>query len=146
SEVKLGSCSKSVLSVPHEVQVAIHRENLFLRIEPLELNGEHRFLNFSPERSFGCEEQILGQLLSQCAAAFNDTAGHDILQPRSRNAVEIDAPVCEEILIFHRSDCISHHLRYLVPCNEDPTLQGKAPNDLTLVRIHFRDKARMVLL
>ena len=101
AEVVFSCRGKPVLTVSHEVQIAIHGEDLLLRIEALDLNRKHRLLDLSPERSLRRQKQVLAQLLSQRAATFNHPPCHDVFQTGSGNTVEIDAPVCEEVLVFN---------------------------------------------
>src|SRR5215510_3950311 len=52
TEEEFGGCSKSVLTVSHEMQVAIHGQDLLFCIEAFDLNGQHCFLDLSPKGPF----------------------------------------------------------------------------------------------
>src|SRR5215831_8153845 len=145
AEIVFSGGSKAVLPVSHEVQIDVHRENLLFCVEPSDLNRKHGFLNLSAESSFRRQEQVLAQLLSQRTATLDYTAGHNILQTSPSNAVEINTPMCEEVLVFNRSDCVFDHLRDFVPGNDHASLESKASDDLAVVGIDFRYKTRMVV-
>src|SRR5262249_13642463 len=145
AEIIFSGGSKAVLPVSHEVQIDVHRENLLFCVEPFDLNRKHGFLNLSAESSFRRQEQVLAQLLSQRAATLDHTAGHDVLQTSASNAVEINTPMCEEVLIFDRSDCVFHYLGDFVPGNDYASLERKAPDDLAVVGIDSRYQTRMVV-
>src|SRR5262249_8158782 len=75
----------------------------------------------------------------------NDTAGHNIFQAGAGDAVEIDSPMVEKILVFDRRDCVFDDLRNFVPGNDDPSLQSEASDHLKVVGIDFRNKAGMTI-
>ena len=145
AEIKLGCSREAVLAVPHEVLVAVEGEDLILRVIALDLNRQHGFLDLAAEAALGRQEKILAQLLRQRAAAFNEAAGHEILQPGPCDAVNIDAPVRSEILVFDGNDGVFDDLRNLVVRLDDSPFQRKRSNDPAVVGFHFRDEARMVV-
>src|SRR5436190_868747 len=141
-EIKLGCSFESILAVTHEELVAIQGQDLPLRIVPLDLNSQHRFLNFPPETPLRREKEILAQLLSQRASAFNETACHEVFQPGSRDAVDINAPMSFEILVFHRDDGVFHQLRDLLPGDDNEALQRETADDLATDCLHAGDQTR----
>src|SRR5262245_8669925 len=145
AEIVFGGGSKAVLAVSHEMQIDVQRENLLFCVESFDLNRKHRFLNLSAESSFRRQKQVLAQLLSQRTAALDHTAGHDILQTRPSNAVEIDAPVCEKILVLNRGNCVFHDLRDFVPSHNNAPLESKASDDLAVIGIDLRYETRMIV-
>src|SRR5262245_61256257 len=145
AEIVFSGGSKAVLAVSHEMQVDVQRENLLFCVESFDLNRKHRFLNLSAESSFRRQKQVLAQLLGQRTATLDDTAGHNILQTRPSDAVKIDTPVCEEILVFNRRNCVFHDLRDFVPCNDDAPLESKASDDLAVIGIDLGYETRMIV-
>ena len=60
-KVKLRGGRETILSMSHEAQIAIPRQNLILRVIALDLNGEHGFLNLAAETFFGDPCVVLDQ-------------------------------------------------------------------------------------
>ncbi len=81
--------------------IAVHRENLLLRVVPLDLQGQQRFLNFSAHPAVGAvQEKRAGKLHGDGAGAFDDATRDNILPGRAGHAREIHAPVLLEMLIL----------------------------------------------
>src|SRR3954464_61471 len=109
--------------MPHENEVAVHREDLRFRVIALDLDREHRFLNFAPETFLRFEEEVLAELLRKSAAAFGCAAFHQISEPCARDPEDIDAPVLFEILIFDRDDGIADSWRNILRLHQDAPLE-----------------------
>ena len=129
----------------HEVKIAVQGEDLRLGVVTLDLNRQHRFLNFPPEAPLWGQKQVLAQLLGQRTSAFDHTARHKIFQSGPGNAIKIDSPMFVEILVFHRDNGVFDHLGNLVPRDNDPAFQRERANYLTVVSKNFRDEAGAVV-
>src|SRR5215470_2832067 len=89
AEVILRRRGETVLTVAHEMEIAVHRQDLRLRVVTLDLNREHRLLDLAAETPLRRQKQVFAQLLSERAAAFNDATRHEILQTCPSDSIEI---------------------------------------------------------
>ena len=73
AEIIFRSRFKSVIAVGKINLIAVHRENLLLRVVPLDLQGQQRFLNFSAHPAIGAvQKKRPGKLHRDGAGAFHD--------------------------------------------------------------------------
>ena len=79
--------------MPEVDLVQVHLENSILRIAALELDREERFLQLALEALVRGEEQNLGELLGDGAAALDDPSPAVVLYDGPRDADGVDTPV-----------------------------------------------------
>src|SRR5262249_15620211 len=146
AEVKFSRRCKTVLPAAHINEIAVHGQDLLLGVVTFDLNSEHRLLNLSAEGSLRRQEEVLTQLLRQCASAFDHSASHEIFHPGARHAEKIDAPVRVEVLVFNRGDRIFDDLWNLIPRDDNPALEGEGSDHLAVVGIELGNEAGMIVV
>src|SRR5262249_26594257 len=138
SEVRAGGGLDAVGAMPEVDLVQVHLENSILRIAALELDREERFLQLSLEALIRGEEQNLGELLGDGAAALDDPSPAVVLYDGPRDADGVDAPVRVEAAVFGGDDGVAKRLRDLSQGDEDPALDVELGDQLIVVVVDLR--------
>ena len=138
---------ESVISRAQINLVAVHREDLFLRVVPLDLQRQDRLFDFPVEAAVGAvQEKTAGKLHGQSAGALGDAVVSDIVPGGFEHAREIDAPVLLEMLVFGGENRVLEYLRNLAVGEQDAPLDGERADRLAVVGVEFGDDVRVVIL
>jgi hypothetical protein len=129
--------------MPEVDLVEVHLENAVLGVAPLELEGEHRLLQLSLQALVGRQEQQLGELLGDRAAALDHPAAAVVLDRRARDADRVDAPVVVEALVFCGNDGVAKRLRNVGQGHEDATLDVQLGDELVVVIVDLGADERL---
>jgi len=145
AEIKLRRRGETVIAVGQIHLVRVHRENLRLRVPPLDLQGEQHLLHLSPEAPLAAvQKEVPGQLHRDRACALGFPVLQDVAVSRSGHAREIHAPVILEMLVLDRRYGVVQNLGCLLPGHQDPPLQRETPDQLPVVGINLRHHVRPV--
>ena len=102
--------------------VQVRLEQLLLGVMQVEQYRHEGLGALAPQRPFGGEEEVLGELLGQGTAALYDAAGTQVRPPRPRDGEEGDSVMLEEAVIFHRHQARDQHRRRLRQPEHHPIL------------------------
>ena len=94
--------------------VDVDLEDLALGEPGFEPERDDRLLDLPPDRPLRREEQVLGELLGQRAAALADLPGADIGDRRAEDAPDVDPRMVEEAPVLDRADGLDEKARELV--------------------------------
>src|SRR5215831_17631784 len=140
AEVILGSSLHAIIAAAEINLVRVHREDLVLRIVPLDLQGEDHLLNLAVHTSVGAiEEESSGELHGEGTGTFGHAAMENVTVSGLDHTGQVDAEVIFEVLVFGADDGVFQCLRKLVVGEQDAALQGKRADRLTVVGIKLRD-------
>ena len=126
--------------------VQVHLEDAVLRIAALELDGEHRFLELAVETSIGGEEEHLGELLRDGAAALHDAAAPEVLIHGARDTHGIDAEVGVEACVLGGNHGLLEGRRHLGERDEDAALDVELGDLLVVFVVDLGAHARLEAL
>jgi hypothetical protein len=93
-------------ALPEVDLVQIGLENFALAVAELDEQGHHGFIRLAFEGAFGCEEEVLDELLGERAATLSDAARAQVREQRSTDASNVDAGMRLEALILDGDDGI----------------------------------------
>ena len=133
AEVRAGGGLDAVGAVPEVDLVQVHLEDPVLRVPPLQLEREHGFLHLALEALVRREEEDLGQLLGDGAAALDDAAPAVVLGDRPRDADGVDAPVIVEALVLGGDDRVAQRLGDVGQGHQDAALDVELGDRLVVV-------------
>ena len=94
--------------------VDVDLEDLAFREPGFQPERDDRLLDLAPDRPLRREEQVLGELLGQRAAALADFARADVGDRRAEDAPDIDPRMLEEAPVLDRADRRDEIARQLV--------------------------------
>jgi hypothetical protein len=114
--------------VPEVDLVRVHRQDLFLRVAPLDLEGHESFVDLPGDGLARRQEDGAGELLRQGRATLREALLSHVGEQGGDGALEVHAPVPEEVLVLGRDDRVPQHRRDLAPRDEDPPFDG-VPRD-----------------
>ena len=80
--------------------VQINFEDLVLGESMFEPQGKQDLADLSPKAPLGRQKQVLGELLGNCAAAFDDATGGEIGQRRTQQTEWVDAEMMIKSPVF----------------------------------------------
>src|SRR5258708_31081420 len=69
---------------------------------------------------------------------------NDVADRGAGNARKIDAPMFLKVLVFDGRDGVEENSGALLVRHQDPALQRKAADELSVVRVNFRNNVRPV--
>src|SRR5262249_6358591 len=125
--------------------VAVHRENLFLRVVTLDLQREDRLLHLAMKAAVGAvEKQSAGKLHGESAGALRGAAAGDVAPGGLKHTRKIDAPVLLKVLVFGGDDRGAQDRRNLVVRQQNPALQGERADGLAVIGVELRFDNRAV--
>ena len=113
--------------------VQVHLEDAVLRVAPLQLDREHRLLELAVEAPVRREEEHLGQLLGDGAAALHDAAAAEVLVDRARDAHRIHAEVRVEARVLGGDDGLAERRGHLGERHEDAALDVELGDQLVVL-------------
>ena len=120
--------------------IRVHGEDLRFGVTTLDLQGEQHFLALAAKCAVAAiQEQIPGKLHRDGACAGSDAPMNHIADHRSGDARKINAPMLFKVLIFDGSNGVEENFRALLIRHENAALQSKAPDELPIVCVNFRD-------
>jgi hypothetical protein len=125
--------------------IAVHPEDLVLRVAFLDLNREERFLDFSFRGLIVSQEQLARQLLRQRAGAVHAPA-HDVVDERDDDAGNAQTEVLIEAVVFGGKDGVLDVGRNRLVGDHFPALDGELADDFAARAIDARDSARCVVI
>ncbi len=123
--------------------VQVHLEDAVLRVAPLELEGEHRLLELALEALVRGEEEDLGELLGDGAAALHDAPAPEVLVDRARDAGRVHSVVGVEARVLGGDDGVAQGLGDLRERHEDAALDVELGDELVVVVVDLRALARV---
>jgi hypothetical protein len=89
---------------PEEDVVHVDGKDLLLRVAALETAGDDGLTGLALEGLLRPEEQLLGDLLGDGRAALGPVTGGEVAPHRAADALEVDAAVIEEVVVFRRDE------------------------------------------
>jgi hypothetical protein len=119
--------------MPEVDLVEVHLEQPVLGIAALELHRQHRLLELPVEALVGREEEHLGELLGDGAAALDDAPVAEVLVDRARHAHGVHAPVGVEARVLGGDHRVLQRLGNLGERHEDATLDVELGDQLVVV-------------
>ena len=147
AEIIFRRCFEPVISRPQINLVAVHRENLFFGVMPLDLNRQNRFLNLSPRAAVRTiQKKSAGKLHRQSAGALRQAMVPMSCHAASQHARNVHAPVFFEVLVFGSEDRVLQNFRNLPVSKQNPPLQRKRADGLPIVRVQLGHHVRPVIL
>ena len=122
--------------------IQVHLDDPVLRVAPLELEGEHRLLELALEALVRGEEEHLGELLGDGAAALHDAPAPEVLVDRARDAGRIHPVVGVEACVLGGDDGLAQRLGDLGERHEDAALDVELGDQLVVVVVDLGALAR----
>ena len=113
-------CRGAALAEIDLVEIAL--EDRLLLVTGLHDQRHRGFLELALETAFRGQEEVLDQLLRQCAAALANPTGAEVDPQGPDDAAEIDPAVREEALILDGEDRVDQVLRHTSHANQLPLL------------------------
>ena len=132
--------------------VAVHREDLFLRVPLLDPHREERFFDFPlPASVADRKANLLGQdvarqLLGDGAAAGRSAARRDVADERQYHPRDTDAGMVEEASILGGNNRVAQVRRDVVVVDDDAALDGELADQLAVLAEHARNRIRGVVV
>ena len=120
--------------------VEIKRENLVLGVTRLQIDRQHRFLDFALESAAGREEQILGELLGEGRTALHHMPRHHVGDAGARHADGIKTEMIAEAAVFNRDEGVGDIVRQVFGLDHLALCQAAA-GDLIAVIVQDGDVA-----
>ncbi len=126
--------------------IAVERENLFLRVALLNLNGEQRLLHLALPRLLVVQKELSRELLSERACAGGETPFHQVVQKRQHDALNAESDVLEELRILGGENRLPQlNWNVLIP-DDGPPLGGKLADDPAVSPEDTRDRVGHVVV
>jgi hypothetical protein len=126
--------------------VQVHLEDAVLGVAALELDGEHRLPELAVEAPVRREEEDLGQLLGDGAAAFHDAPATEVLVDRPGDAHRVHAEVGVETCILCCNNGLLERRRHLAERHEDASLDVELGDRLIVLVVDLRADAGLEAL
>ena len=127
--------------------IAVHRENLFFRVMPLDLDRQNRFFNLALQAAVRTvQEKSARQLHRQCAGALRQAVVGDVVPGGLQYARNVHAPVLFEVLVFGSEDRVFQNFGNLPVGEQNPPLQCEGADGLPIIRIQLGNHIRPVIL
>src|SRR5262245_46765152 len=130
----------------HVDLVEVELEESVLRVPLLQLEREQRFLDLTGKAPVRREEEHLGELLGDCAAALHDPTVAKVRVGGPGDAADVDAEVRVEAGVFHRDDRVTQAGRDLLERHEYALLRLELGEELVVVGVDAAPDAGGVLL
>ncbi len=146
AEVQMSGRLHAIRTMAEVHLVAVHREDLFLRVPLLDLNRENRFLDLSRPPLLVLEEQLARQLLRQRAGARGLAALHQVLHGGEDDVGDAEAEVLEERIVLGGEDRVPEGRRNVLVPDDDAPLDREFANDVPARAVDARDRARGVVV
>ncbi len=141
--------SNAVGAQPEIDLVQIELEDLLLGIGALNLQRQQRLLDLALERDLVGQKEVLGDLLGDGRRALRTPAravGLQIEHAGAHDALEVEAVVLVEILVFRGEEGVDHHLRHGLDRDVEPALRCVFGDQRSVRRVHARHHRRLVVL
>ena len=126
AEVVAAGGLDAVVAVAEVDLVGVHRQDLVLRVAPLDLEGDEGLVDLARERLAGREEDRARELLGQGRAALRVAALLEVRDERREGAAHVHAAVAEEVLVLGGDDRVAQDRGDVGPRDEDAPLDRVA--------------------
>ncbi len=129
--------------------VEIKLEDFFLRVSALDAQRQQRFLDLALERHLVGQQEVLGDLLRDGRGALRPAAGAvilDIEHAGTRDAVNVDAGMLIEVLVFGGDEGIGDEFRDRLDRQIEAALIGVFGQQRAVGGMHPRHHRRLVVL
>ncbi len=146
AEVVLGARLKAINAVSEVDLIGVHGEDLRLGEAALDLDGKDDLLHLAAEALFRGEEKIAGELHGQGRSSLGAALGAEVAVGGAYEALQVDAPVFLKVLVLDGEDGLAQHRGEVFIRGDDAALQGKGPDDASLVIVDLGDGAGAVAL
>ena len=130
----------------HVDLVEVQLQEPVLRVPLLQLECEQRLLHLAGEAPVRREEEHLGELLGDRAAALHDAAVAEVRVGGAEDAPDVDPEVRVEARVLDRDDGVAQAKRDLLERHEDPLLRLELGEELVVLGVDPTPDARRVLL
>ena len=146
AEVGPGGRLHPVGAVTQVDLVEVDLQQPVLRIPALQLEREQGLLDLPLEAAVRRQEEDLGELLRDGAAALHDPVVAEVGVGGPRDAPQVDAEVGVEAGVLDRDHRVPEDLRDLAQRDEDPALGLELGEQLVVVGVDLGPDRRRVLL
>jgi hypothetical protein len=152
AKVNLRRGLHAVGTMPPVDLVAVHREDLLLRVPLLDLHGDERLADFALVTAVAngkadfAGKQIARELLRQRTGARRSSWRHEVADKREDHARNAEAGMIEEAAVLGRDDGVAQVFGNLLIGHEDATLDGEVADHGAVAVEHSRDGVWRVLV
>ncbi len=144
-EVVFGRCLDTVGPVAEVDLVEVEVKDLLLGQPLLHPAGEDRLLELARVGALRSQQQALGHLLGDGAAALHDAASLEVFPGGTDDGDEVDPPVLVEIGILGGDEGLEQRLRHSLNGHDDAPLFRVLGNHLTVGAVDLGDDRRTII-